>query len=344
MLLSTSEQEWRNEPIGMTGSYYSLATALPELDGVIEPIAIGTKEENPDGLVVRAPLSERIDALVERASGWLELRRKPNAEKKAAIFYYKGPGAAAFVAQSLEVADSLYNLLTRMRGEGYDLGGDFPETVEAFKTRLEKEGRTVGQWELGAYDKFLRECNPEFIPEHTYQRWFDAYLSEQARNAITDAWGLPPGGFMTRDLPDDYGLIVPRVRFGNVVLIPQPTTDVLLSDPYSKQGDELDAVHGTGKAPPHFYVAAYLWAQFEVSEKIQKNRMETWRAYRDAFEPRKDKWGIELQAIPEGCTHNAHMFYIKCRNLEQRSRFISFMKISERVAAKQAELDGEDAE
>ena len=262
VLLSTSEQEWRNEPIGMTGSYYSLATALPELDGVIEPIAIGTKEENPDGLVVRAPLSERIDALVERASGWLELRRKPNAEKKAAIFYYKGPGAAAFVAQSLEVADSLYNLLTRMRGEGYDLGGDFPETVEAFKTRLEKEGRTVGQWELGAYDKFLRECNPEFIPEHTYQRWFDAYLSEQARNAITDAWGLPPGGFMTRDLPDDYGLIVPRVRFGNVVLIPQPTTDVLLSDPYSKQGDELDAVHGTGKAPPHFYVAAYLWARY----------------------------------------------------------------------------------
>ncbi|MBQ1864314.1 MAG: cobaltochelatase subunit CobN, partial [Thermoguttaceae bacterium] len=83
VLLSTSEHEWRNEPIGMTGSYYSLATALPELDGVIEPIAIGTKEENPDGLVVRAPLSERIDALVERASGWLELRRKPNAEKKA---------------------------------------------------------------------------------------------------------------------------------------------------------------------------------------------------------------------------------------------------------------------
>jgi len=74
--------------------------------------------------------------------------------------------------------------------------------------------------------------------------------------------------------------------------------------------------------------AAYLWAQFEVSEKIQKNRMETWRAYRDAFEPRKDKWGIELQAIPEGCTHNAHMFYIKCRNLEQRSRFISFMKMN----------------
>jgi dTDP-4-amino-4,6-dideoxygalactose transaminase len=74
--------------------------------------------------------------------------------------------------------------------------------------------------------------------------------------------------------------------------------------------------------------AAYLWAQFEESEKIQKNRLETWQAYREAIEPHKDKWGIELQTIPDGCIHNAHMFYIKCRNLEQRTKFISFMKMN----------------
>ena len=51
------------------------------------------------------------------------------------------------------------------------------------------------------------------------------------------------------------------MEFGNVALIPQPTTDVVKGDPYSKQGDDFDAVHGTGKAPPHFYVAAYLWAR-----------------------------------------------------------------------------------
>ncbi len=72
--------------------------------------------------------------------------------------------------------------------------------------------------------------------------------------------------------------------------------------------------------------AAYLWAQFEESESIQANRLETWQTYWDAFEPHAERWRIELPTIPEDCNHNAHMFYIKCRNLDQRTRFISYMK------------------
>ena len=72
--------------------------------------------------------------------------------------------------------------------------------------------------------------------------------------------------------------------------------------------------------------AAYLWSQLEKADVIQNNRLETWEKYWDAFEPYKGKWGIELPTIPDGCVHNAHMFYIKCKNLEQRTRFIDYMK------------------
>lgn len=72
--------------------------------------------------------------------------------------------------------------------------------------------------------------------------------------------------------------------------------------------------------------AAYLWAQLEKADEINNNRLSTWNAYYEAFKPLEEKGFIELPTVPEGCVHNAHMFYIKCKDLETRQKFISFMK------------------
>lgn len=72
--------------------------------------------------------------------------------------------------------------------------------------------------------------------------------------------------------------------------------------------------------------AAYLWAQLEKAEEINNNRLKTWIAYYDAFKELAEENVIELPTIPEGCIHNAHMFYIKCKNLEIRQSYINFMK------------------
>ena len=72
--------------------------------------------------------------------------------------------------------------------------------------------------------------------------------------------------------------------------------------------------------------AAYLWAQLEMADAINENRLETWNAYDAAFRPLEEAGLLELPTIPEGCVHNAHMYYVKCRDLGQRSRFIAFMK------------------
>lgn len=72
--------------------------------------------------------------------------------------------------------------------------------------------------------------------------------------------------------------------------------------------------------------AAYLWAQLEVADEINNDRLRTWNAYYDALKILEQKGLIELPVIPDGCVHNAHMFYIKCKDLETRQAFIQYMK------------------
>ena len=72
--------------------------------------------------------------------------------------------------------------------------------------------------------------------------------------------------------------------------------------------------------------AAYLWAQLLRADEITQNRMDTWNAYYMAFKPIADTGRIELQEIPEECEHNAHMFYIKLKNLDDRTAFINYMR------------------
>lgn len=72
--------------------------------------------------------------------------------------------------------------------------------------------------------------------------------------------------------------------------------------------------------------AAYLWAQLEKADEINNNRLATWDTYYNAFKGLEEKGIIELPTIPEGCIHNAHMFYIKTKDLDTRQAFIQFMK------------------
>lgn len=72
--------------------------------------------------------------------------------------------------------------------------------------------------------------------------------------------------------------------------------------------------------------AAYLWAQLQVAEDINKNRLTTWNTYNESFTPLSNSGIIEIPTIPDNCVHNAHMYYIKCKNLETRQAFIKFMK------------------
>lgn len=78
---------------------------------------------------------------------------------------------------------------------------------------------------------------------------------------------------------------------------------------------------------PSDLLAAYLWAQLEKADEINNNRLNTWNIYYNRLSDLKGK--INLPFIPEGCVHNAHMFYIKCKDLEERTQLIDFLKKNE---------------
>ncbi|WP_244461763.1 MULTISPECIES: DegT/DnrJ/EryC1/StrS family aminotransferase, partial [Enterobacteriaceae] len=78
--------------------------------------------------------------------------------------------------------------------------------------------------------------------------------------------------------------------------------------------------------------AAYLWAQLEAADRINQQRLALWQNYYDALAPLAKAGRIELPSIPDGCVQNAHMFYIKLRDIDDRSALINFLKEAEIMA------------
>lgn len=72
--------------------------------------------------------------------------------------------------------------------------------------------------------------------------------------------------------------------------------------------------------------AAYLYAQLEVADKINENRLSSWNMYYERLTPLMEKGILTLPHIPEECKHNAHMFYIKTGGLEERTKLIGYLK------------------
>ena len=75
--------------------------------------------------------------------------------------------------------------------------------------------------------------------------------------------------------------------------------------------------------------AAYLYAQLEMADEITNDRLSSWNHYYKEFEELENKGRIQRPFIPENCTHNAHMFYLKTKDLEERTKLISFLKANE---------------
>lgn len=75
--------------------------------------------------------------------------------------------------------------------------------------------------------------------------------------------------------------------------------------------------------------AAYLWSQLEIADKINDDRMASWESYKEMLTPLADEGRIVLPVVPEECRHNAHMFYIKTADIQERDALIAYLKQNE---------------
>ena len=72
--------------------------------------------------------------------------------------------------------------------------------------------------------------------------------------------------------------------------------------------------------------AAYLWAQLECIDAITAKRLALWRQYDELLQPLQESGLLALPHVPEGCVHNGHMYYVRVKDLEERTRLIEFLK------------------
>ena len=253
LTLMTTREEWEADPQGMMGGFLSQTLAMPELDGAIYPYVLTTQEKNEDGLYVLKTVPERLKKLTELVQRFLALQTKPNSEKKLAIYYFKGPGQETLAAQGIEVVPSLYNLLLRLKAEGYNLSG-LPSDVHAFEAQLMREGPVIQSIAGGQMAQYLKTGNPAWVDKADFDKWIAEDLTPQQLKELEDTYGPTPGAYMTRtSSAGSPQLAATRIQYGNVVLLPQPVAAI--------GDDNFKIVHGVPSPPPYPYINAYLWAR-----------------------------------------------------------------------------------
>ena len=245
--------DWENDKQGMNGGFMSQSIVTPEIDGAIRPYVVFGQRINKEGLQEVYGIPDRMESFVESVLGYVNLKNKKNSSKRIAIFYFKGPGQNALTASGMEVVPSLYNLLVRLKNEGYNVG-KLPANPQELAKMIQAQGAVFGTYAEGAYTKFLQSGHPALVTAQQFARWTQKALSKKMIKEMNQLYGSFPGKYMATD---DGKLAVARLQFGNVALLPQVMAGL--------GGDSFKIVHGTDQAPPYTYVASYLWARYGFS-------------------------------------------------------------------------------
>lgn len=253
------KEDWMQDPMGMFGGFMGQTIVMPELDGAIYPYVLVAQEKYSDKLFVFRTIPDRLKSFTTIVNNFINLKHKKNADKRVAIYYFKGAGQETLAAQGLETVPSLYNFLKRLRAEGYRVD-NLPATEKAFEQLLMTQGAVLNTYAEGAFDDFLKKGNPELVNTQDYEAWVDKSLSKELYQAVTDEYGTAPGAYMSVSKNDTSYLAVARIQLGNIVLLPQPMA--ALGD------DDFAIVHGAKMPPPHTYIGSYLWTQYGFNADV----------------------------------------------------------------------------
>ncbi len=241
-------EEWRGRDQGLLPIEATMMVSLPELDGSSIPSVFGGRAGTAGGNCTGCDRSckwpetkgaramqgcpERAEALADRVTKLIALRRSKRAERKLAIVLFNFPpnagatGSAAFLA----VFESLHATLTRLAAEGYNV--DVPESVDALRDRLLK----------GNSERFGSDANVAArIPADEHVRR-EPHLAE-----IEDHWGPSPGKAQS----DGSHIQVLGAEFGNVFVGVQPA--------FGYEGDPMRLLFEGRFAPTHAFSAFYRW-------------------------------------------------------------------------------------
>jgi cobaltochelatase CobN len=226
---------------------FTLTTA--EYIGLQDPVVLTANE---DGELVTIP--EQMDLLVGKAVNLARLQTTPNTEKKVALLFWNHPpGEKNQGASNLNVPRSIEHLVDRLRDEGY-----------AFDAVTEQEMiAAVGQmlrpaYRRGGLPELMRTAHWDFLPLASYKRWY-ATLPASVRGEIEKRWGTPEKSAWIARKDGVAGFVVPRLKLGKLVVMPQPSRGEM-----SHSDGEKKMFHDTKLPLNHGYLAGYLWIREQM--------------------------------------------------------------------------------
>jgi len=260
-LYGRSEQEWRESSTGLSLFEGTFQVAVPELAGLIAPTVVGSRERQYDAatnisIVVDKPIAPRIKMAVKRALHYARLAEKPVQDRRIAMMYYNFPAGEANIGASyLNVAESLEKILKAMRKSGYDVG-NADLSAASILTDITSKARNIGSYAPGDLEEMLRQNSFSEVTMDTYSTWLDAF-DPLLRKKILQDWGnAADEKLMTYQFDDHKAFIIPRLEYGNIILLPQPVRG------WSEDLEKL--YHADDLAPHHQYVAVYAWLRNEI--------------------------------------------------------------------------------
>ncbi len=279
-------EEWIRSEEGVDMLSLVMGVCMPELDGVIEPIIVGAAreildEETGATLKLHVPIPEQIKFLTERVLRWIRLRKKPPEERRVVIVLHNNPCASAEttigLAFGLDSFESLTRLLRELKRAGYRVEGE-PESGEKL-AKLILEKRAVPEFRWTPVAEIVRRGGyVDLLDLEEYVKYFRS-LPEEVRRKVSEAWGNPedllslnedelesltesrdPRRYFTKIALGLYRrkIVIPGIRFGNVVVIPQPKRGCAGA---RCDGRVCKILHDPTTPPPHQWLAVYRWIE-----------------------------------------------------------------------------------
>ncbi|MFO0793904.1 MAG: cobaltochelatase subunit CobN [Candidatus Brocadiaceae bacterium] len=252
---------WERDAEGLSSLEVSWQLAIPEIAGLIQPTVVSYRVREKDretGFFTeeRKPIPDRINRVIDRIHAWVNLQRKNNKDKKVAILYWNyPPGKQNIGASYLNVFASIDNVMMKMKEAGYDTGSEILDKDILLENSL-KYGKNVGNWAPGELGDMVRKGKCVLLPLEDYQRWIKD-LPVNFVQEVENDWGpvVESQAMMWTDPEQNKKyMVIPAVKYGNVVILPQPARGWM--------ENEEALFHSKDLFPHHQYAGAYLWLKY----------------------------------------------------------------------------------
>lgn len=237
------------------------SVAMPEFEGVIEPIIIGANSLNVD-YMQRLPIEDRCAKLAQRVLKWVTLKGKPVEERKVAFILHNNPCAGVELgvggAAHLDSLESVARILTIMKEAGYNVSSP-ASGKELIDNIMEKKALSEFRWT--PIEEIVKHGGAlAMITKEEYEKWFNT-LSTKVRDRVTGAWGAPPGEEKNGIPPAmvfENKIVITGVSYGNAVVSIQPKRGCAGS---RCDGEVCKILHDPDVPPTHQYLATYRYLE-----------------------------------------------------------------------------------